>query len=122
MGRLVGSRRVYINPYEQRLMLRVEFNDAMLDVMIPYEQSAVEQVAGLMFNRVKFQAVAGTQFNGNRQMVGRIFYANSIRDFEVVDDILCFVKNEYISLKLFTFGPLIIKFPNLAASNGFCPP
>lgn len=87
VGRLVGSRRVYIDQYEQRLMLRVEFNDAMLDVMIPYEQSAVEQVAGLMFNRVKFQAVAGTQFNGNRQMVGRIFYANSIRDFEVVDDI-----------------------------------
>lgn len=87
VGRLVGSRRVYYNQDEQRLMLRVEFNDAMLNVMIPYEPSAAEQVANLMFNRVKFQAVAGTQFNDKRQMVGRIFYANSIRDFRVVDDI-----------------------------------
>lgn len=88
----VRGRLISVNPFagnrqaNRSIMLEVEFNDTVLDVQAPYSEAAVEKLSDLIFQRVKFDAVAGTLYNNQRQIVGRIFYVNSADGFEVIDD------------------------------------
>ncbi|VGO11892.1 Sensor histidine kinase LiaS [Pontiella desulfatans] len=85
-GRIVSMRVYSGGTGGENITLAVQHNNSMLDVQIPQTEGAEEKVAELMFSRIRFNAVAGTQFNMNRQVVGRTFFVNSVDDFEVIDD------------------------------------
>lgn len=85
-GRIVSMRAFPGGTSGDSIVLEVVQNNARVDVSIPLTEGAEEKISELMFKRVRFNAVAGTQFNMNRQVVGRIFFANSVDDFEVIDD------------------------------------
>ncbi|VGO22432.1 Sensor histidine kinase LiaS [Pontiella sulfatireligans] len=86
-GRLISVKTFASGPKNSNsIMLELEFNDSVLDVQAPYSKASAEKLAGLIFQRVRFDAVAGTRYNNERQIIGRIFYVNSADDFEVIDD------------------------------------
>lgn len=64
-------------------------NSLDIDVQIAYSPESEQRVKELMLEWVNINAVAGTVYNQRRQATGRIFYANSARDFErtITDEI-----------------------------------
>lgn len=85
-GRIISKRVQNRGQFNASITLDVIMNSVPLVVQVPLVEGAEEKVDALMFQRVKFNAVAGTQFNTHRQVVGRTFYVESPDDFEVIDD------------------------------------
>lgn len=83
-GRIV-SLRVFEGPGPY-VMLEVEHDHAILDVQIPLTDGAEKKLNELLFNRVRFNAVVGSQFNSNRQLVGLAFFVTSVDDLIILDD------------------------------------
>ena len=69
-----------------KLLLQIIHHSSVLTVEIPWRENALERIEELMFRQVSFNAVAGIQFNMNRQIVGRLFYVNSVDDLNFIED------------------------------------
>ena len=82
----IESMAIFREGDRGNIMLDVENNNVMLQVQVPWSAEAEEKTKELLFNRVRFNAVAGTKYNMNRQIVGRIFFVGSVDDFHVVDN------------------------------------
>lgn len=67
------------------VILEVESRDLLQKVLVPLTEGTQEKIQDLMFRRVIFNAVAGTQSNRKRQALGRIFYVNSPEEFDAID-------------------------------------
>ncbi|QBG46851.1 sensor histidine kinase [Verrucomicrobia bacterium S94] len=86
-GRLVSMRRITGGEMIYDCMvLDLEFHNALLSVLLPWSEAAENRVKELMFSRVQFNAVAGTQYNTDRQLVGRTLHVDSAEDFKVIDN------------------------------------
>lgn len=67
----------------QTITLKINRNNVVLNVLMPYSEHNEKRLAELMFKYVHFPAVCSTIFNKNRQAIGRLFLANSSDDFTV---------------------------------------
>ena len=83
IGRIVGAAQLL--QYDS-LMLEIEVSGSKAFVQVPMEPDTMERTAELMFQRVSFPAVVGTIFNRHRQMTGRVFHVNSMKDFSLFGD------------------------------------
>ena len=80
VGRIIGTTR--LDEFDC-IMLELEIHGSTVGIQVPMEPDTMERVAEMMFKRVSFPAVVGTIFNRHRQMTGRVFHVNSLKDFEV---------------------------------------
>ena len=85
-GRILSKQVTRGGNGGDNIVLQVRHHSAVLDVQIPLTEGAEEKVDELMFRRVRFNAVAGTQFNLNRQVVGRVFFVRSADALKVIDE------------------------------------
>lgn len=77
-GRLVD---MLVSPGLQSITLMVEMYGGVYKVHLVLRPEELEKLAGLMFTRVRFNAVLGTVFNEDRQYTGRVFFCDSASDF-----------------------------------------
>lgn len=79
-GRLIAYTK-----YDVAEVILVEMVRAgrSLFLELPLNAENEERLSELMFHWVKFNAVAGTMANSNRQVVGRVFHVSSAADFTV---------------------------------------
>ncbi len=82
-GRVIEQKVV---EYYESIVVKLEVFDSVIDVQIPYSESALRKIASLMFKRVVFDAVVGTSYNDERQMIGRVFFAASADQLRVVEE------------------------------------
>ncbi|MEO0796778.1 MAG: sensor histidine kinase [Verrucomicrobiota bacterium] len=81
-GRLV-SMRVFTNL--EVILVEVVRNNYTLNIKLPYSQESVRRFQEIMLDVVEVDVVAGSTYNTDRQLTGRIFFASSADDFVVVD-------------------------------------
>ncbi|QBG46847.1 sensor histidine kinase [Verrucomicrobia bacterium S94] len=63
------------------IQVEVRRNARILNLQVPYSKENMKKLESHLFSFVHCNAVAGTVFNLNRQMVDRIFYVHSADDF-----------------------------------------
>ncbi|MDZ8117541.1 sensor histidine kinase [Pontiella agarivorans] len=85
-GRIISKSVQMDGSSGRSLTLELMVNSVPVHVQMPWTEEVEKQVDELMFSRVKFNAVAGTQFNMNRQVVGRTFFVNTPDQFELIDN------------------------------------
>lgn len=85
-GRIVSVHIFQGSGSGDNLMLEVAHDSGVLDVQVPLTEGSEQKINEFMFSRVRFNAVVGSQFNTNRQLIGRVFFVNSVDDLKVVDD------------------------------------
>lgn len=68
------------------LDIDVDGVSSQVDIPLMDRERDEEVLRSLMFNRIRFNAVSGVQYNYNRQLVGRTFYVNSVHDFEELSE------------------------------------
>ncbi|VGO12787.1 Sensor histidine kinase LiaS [Pontiella desulfatans] len=84
-GRLIASSD-HATQFGRFYML-LEINDSIqLGVHLPARPGLWKRLPELMFRRVRFNAVVGTLYNGQRQLTGRVFIVDSIDDFKLLDE------------------------------------
>ncbi len=86
-GRLVSAREYQSAAGEKFAVLKFEIGNTVSDVRVALREGDWERIEELMFSRIRFNAVWGTQFNSSRQIVGRILYVNSVDDLELNPDV-----------------------------------
>lgn len=74
-GRLISVKKL---AEYRSLMLVLDMQGHQVDVQVVHSPGAFERACDLLQQDVKINAVAGVLFNSQRQMTGRIFYANSV--------------------------------------------
>ncbi len=79
-GRLIAYE---VLEESRTIVVEMMRNERVLYIQVPLTEENEKRVSELMFHTVKFNAVAGTVNNSNRQSVGRIFYVSSAADFEI---------------------------------------
>lgn len=62
------------------ILISLDVNGVEVYAQIPYSDAGLQRVRELMFRLVAFDAVAGSVYNKNRQLTGRIFFVNSAED------------------------------------------
>lgn len=84
-GRLIGA--VDQSEEHGRFTLVLEMYDSVqLAVNLPVATGVWKRLPELMFRRVRFNAVVGTVYNNQRQQTGRVFFVNTINDFELIEE------------------------------------
>ncbi|ADE56139.1 histidine kinase [Coraliomargarita akajimensis DSM 45221] len=83
----IDSMEVYQDhPPGGSILLRVEMNDMLIPVIFPLSDEGLRRARHLLFSRIRVDAVAATKANANRQIVSRVFYANSLQRCEVLSE------------------------------------
>ncbi len=85
MGRIVSMRTNLEIVGRKSIEFQVDFLSLPITVEVPLSDDGEQKLRELMFRRVRFDAVVGTQFNANRQVVGRTFYISSVDEIRVLD-------------------------------------
>ncbi|MEM0965806.1 MAG: sensor histidine kinase [Verrucomicrobiota bacterium] len=81
-ARIVGMEVVTRDFSNERyIMVEVRRNNYSLNVQLPYTKESEERISEIMFAWVRFNAVAGTVYNDQRQAAGRLLFASSADDF-----------------------------------------
>lgn len=78
-GRLISYE---VLPESFVIVVEMIRDEQTIYLQVPLTGRNEKELSNLMFEWVKFNAVAGTVNNGNRQAVGRIFYVSSVDDFK----------------------------------------
>ncbi|MEM0964557.1 MAG: sensor histidine kinase [Verrucomicrobiota bacterium] len=77
MGRLIS---VTVFDRLNAIVIGLDMNGITVYAQLPKTEEGLQRVRELMFRLVRFDAVAGSVFNTNRQLTGRIFFVNSAQD------------------------------------------
>ncbi|MDF7824816.1 sensor histidine kinase [Pontiellaceae bacterium B12227] len=85
-GRILSKQIQFEGGPGKSITLEVMVNSIPMVVQLPWSEESEQKIDELMFSRVKFTAIAGTQFNLHRQVVGRTFFVSSAAVFELIDD------------------------------------
>lgn len=79
-GRLVSYE---VLKYPPAIVVQMVRNERTFYLQVPYSKENEKRLEQLMFQWVKFNAVAATVYNSNRQSVGRIFHVSSAAEFRI---------------------------------------
>ena len=83
-GRLISLNRVSID--EQMILIELEQDNLRYFIQMKYSPQTFNKLADKMFKVVSFNAVAGSLYNKQRQLCGRVFFVNDPDDFVLLDD------------------------------------
>ncbi len=83
-GRLISLNRVKIS--EQMILIELEQDNLRYFIQMRYSPGTFNKLADKMFKMVSFNAVAGSLYNQQRQLCGRVFFVNDPDDFIPLED------------------------------------